>query len=143
MLNNLSEQVRDCLEHAEECARKAAAHPDGSPIRRDFLFLERNWRSLARSYQTGERLMAFLDDTERKATAPIIPFLLNQAFDPETVQAITNALVMTCEALGLSARDDAMTRLVAAKIIELAKRGIKSPTALHLAAMKEFKSDTQ
>ena len=24
MLNNLSEQIRECLQHAEECARKAA-----------------------------------------------------------------------------------------------------------------------
>jgi hypothetical protein len=45
---------------------------------------------------------------------------------------------MTCEALGLSDRDHAMTQLVAEKIIELAKRGLKNPTALHLAAIKEF-----
>ena len=51
---------------------------------------------------------------------------------------MANALVMTCEALGLSDRDDAMTQLVAEKIIELAKRGFKNPTALHLAAIKEF-----
>jgi hypothetical protein len=40
---------------------------------------------------------------------------------------------MTCEALGLSDRDDAME-----KIIEFAKRGLKNSTALHLAAIKEF-----
>ena len=45
---------------------------------------------------------------------------------------------MTCKALGLSDRDDAMTQLVAEKIIELAKRGLSNPTALHLAAIKEF-----
>ena len=71
-------------------------------------------------------------------SAPITPFLQGQAFDPETVQAMTNALAMTREALGLSDRDDAMTQLVAEKIIELAKRGLKTPTALHLAAIKEF-----
>jgi hypothetical protein len=27
MLNNLSEQIRNCLQHAEECARRAAAEP--------------------------------------------------------------------------------------------------------------------
>jgi len=31
-----------------------------------------------------------------------------------------------------------MTQLVAEKIIELAKRGLKTPTTLHLAAIKEF-----
>jgi len=40
--------------------------------------------------------------------------------------------------LGLSDRDDAITQLVAEKIIELAKRGLKTPTTLHLAAIKEF-----
>ena len=39
-------------------------------------------------------------------------------------------LVTTCEALGLSDADDAMTPLVAEKIIELAERGLKNPTAL-------------
>ena len=73
-------------------------------------------------------------------TAPtqIARLLRGQAFDPETVQAVTNALVMTFEALGLSNRDDAMTQLVAEKIIEFAKRGLKNPSALHLAAIKEF-----
>ena len=46
-------------------------------------------------------------------------------------------------ALGLSNRDDAMTKLVAEKIIELAQRGHKNPTALHLAAINELKSDPQ
>jgi len=50
---------------------------------------------------------------------------------------------MACEAPGLSNRDDAMTQLVAQKIIELAKRGLKNPTALHLAAIKELKLDPQ
>ena len=48
---------------------------------------------------------------------------------------------MTCEVLGLSHRDDATTQLVAEKIIELAKGGLKNSTALHLAAIKNFKAD--
>jgi hypothetical protein len=48
---------------------------------------------------------------------------------------------MTCEVLGLSNRDDATTQLVAEKIIELAKGGLKNPTALHLAAIKNFEAD--
>jgi hypothetical protein len=74
---------------------------------------------------------------------PITPFLKGQAFDPETVEAMGKAFVTTCEALGLSDRDDAMTQLVAEKIIELGQRGHKNPTALHLAAIKEFKSYPQ
>jgi len=138
MLNNLSDQIRECLEHAEDCARRAAEQPDGSPLKQDFLNLEKRWLDLSRSFQLGERLDDFTNETKRKASASITPFLQGQAFDPETVQAMANALVATCEALGLSDRDDAMTQLVAEKIIELAKRGLKNPRALHFAAIKEF-----
>ena len=72
---------------------------------------------------------------------PITPFLRNQAFDPETVEVMGKAFVTTCEVLGLTDRTDAMTKLVAQKIIELAQRGLKNPLALHVAAMQEFESD--
>ena len=71
---------------------------------------------------------------------PITPFLRGQAFDPETVEVMGKAFVLTREALGLSDRTDART-LVAEKIIKLAQRGFKNPLALHLAAMTEFESD--
>ena len=138
MLNNLSEQIRECLEHAEDCARKAAEHPDGSRLKQDFFNLEKRWLDLARSFQFDEQLTDFTREANRKASVPITPFLQDQAFDPETGQAVANALVMTCQALGLSNRDDAMTQLVAEKIIELAKRGLNDPIELHLAAIKEF-----
>lgn len=143
MLNKLSEQVRECLEHAEDCARRAAAQRHGSPIQQDFLNLEKNWRSLARSIQLGERLTDFTNVTERTAIEPIIPFLRGQAFDPETLEAMGKAFVTTCESLGLSECDTALTQLVAHNIVELAQRGLKTPTALHLSAIKEFKSDPQ
>jgi hypothetical protein len=38
----------------------------------------------------------------------------------------------------LSDRNDALTQLAAEQIIELAHRGYKNSTALHLAAMQEF-----
>ena len=131
------------LEHAEDCARKAAAQPDGSTLKQDFLYLAKNWRSLARSYQLGEQLTDFTKETKRQASAPITPFLRGQAFDPETIEAMGKAFVTTCEKLGFSERDDALTELVARNIIAFAQRGLKNPTALHLAAMKEFKSDPQ
>ena len=138
MLNNLSEQIRNCLQHAEDCACRAAAEPDGSTLKQDFLNLEKRWLDLARSFQLGEQLTEFTNEAKRNASARITPFLQDQAFDPETAQAVANALVTTCKALGLSDRDDAMTQLVAEKIIELAKRGLNDPTELHLAAIKEF-----
>ncbi len=64
MLNNLSEQIRDCLEHAEECARKAAAQPDPT-LKADFLDMEKRWRSLARSYEFSESLESFTSNTPK------------------------------------------------------------------------------
>jgi hypothetical protein len=143
MLNKLTEQIRECLEHAEECARKAAAQPDGSSLKEDFLKLEKNWRSLAQSIQLSDRLTDFTNTTKRSAGTPIIPFLSGQAFDPETVEAMGQAFLATCESLGLSDRNGAIAKLVAEKIIELAQRGIKKSTELHFVAMKDFWSDPQ
>ena len=66
MLNNLSEQVRDCLKHAEDCARQAAAQTDPR-LKEDFLDLERRWLHLARSYEFTEQLGDFSSETRRKA----------------------------------------------------------------------------
>ena len=73
---------------------------------------------------------------------PITPFLRGQAFDPELVNAMGAALSKTCDALGLTKRTDPTTTLVAEKIIELAERGLRSPTAIHRMAMTELKSDS-
>ena len=66
VLNNLSEQIRDCLQHAEECARRAAAQTDPA-LRDDFLRLEKRWLELARSMEFAERLTDFSDETRRNA----------------------------------------------------------------------------
>jgi hypothetical protein len=58
MLNNLSEQIRECLQHAEECARKAAAQSDAG-LRNDFLRLEKRWLDLSRSFEFDESLDTF------------------------------------------------------------------------------------
>ena len=55
---------------------------------------------------------------------PIRPYLAGQAFDPETIAKMSAALEEVCEALSLKMVDDAATRLVAEKIIELAQRGV-------------------
>jgi hypothetical protein len=58
MLQNLSKQVRDCMQRAEECAY--CARTEGDPaVARDFLEMERRWLRLARSYQFSEQLQSF------------------------------------------------------------------------------------
>lgn len=72
---------------------------------------------------------------------PITPFLKGQAFDPELVEAMGAAFSNTCDALGLIERADPITALVAEKIIELAERGLRNPTAIQFMAINELKSD--
>ncbi|MGB3744139.1 MAG: hypothetical protein WBD11_06360 [Xanthobacteraceae bacterium] len=64
MLNNLSGNIRECFQHAEDCARKAAAQTDPR-VKQDFLDLEQRWLSLARSYEFTERISDFSDETKR------------------------------------------------------------------------------
>ena len=64
VLNNLSEQIRECLQHAERCARQAAAQTN-SKLKEDFLEMEQRWLFLARSYELTERLVDFSDEAKR------------------------------------------------------------------------------
>jgi hypothetical protein len=64
VLNNLSGNIRECLQHAEDCARKAAAQIDPK-VKRDFLDLEQRWLSLARNYEFTERISDFSNETKR------------------------------------------------------------------------------
>ena len=62
MQNNLSEQIRDCYRHAQDCARKAAEQTDLN-LKQDFLVIERRWRSLAAQHLTDfsdEKTSGFL-----------------------------------------------------------------------------------
>ena len=58
MLQNVSEQVRTCLRHAEQCGYRAKIEPDPN-LARDYLDIERRWLNLARSYQFSESLEVF------------------------------------------------------------------------------------
>lgn len=71
---------------------------------------------------------------------PIRRFLDNRPFEPETIKEMSLALERVCEAMGLRPVDDALTRMVAQKIIELAQRGIKGADELQRLALREFKA---
>lgn len=68
-------------------------------------------------------------------------FLTNQAFDPEVIANMSRAFEGACQALQLNVVDDPATRHVAAKIIELAQRGICGQAALLQQALKEFTAE--
>lgn len=65
MLNNLSEQVRECHRHAEQCAWQASVHTD-SKLKDSYLEMERRWLTLARSYEFTQRLEDFSNETKRR-----------------------------------------------------------------------------
>lgn len=67
---------------------------------------------------------------------PIQKFLDGHAFDPEAIRSMSEALTGACRALGLVDRDDPATRLVAIKIIELARNGERDPARLQAAALR-------
>lgn len=70
VLDNVNKQIRECLEHAEECAQKAAELPNGSSFRQDFLQLERRWLELARSIEFGEQLGSFAKNSPKPNIKP-------------------------------------------------------------------------
>jgi hypothetical protein len=69
---------------------------------------------------------------------PIRPFLAGQAFDPETITKMSAAFESVCVVLGIKLVDDAATRLVAQKVIELAQRGVKDVKTLIAMTLEQF-----
>jgi hypothetical protein len=61
---------------------------------------------------------------------PVRPFLTGQAFDPDTVEAMSAAFTDVRATLGHAGRDDAMTQMVARHIIKLAQSGVRTKDAL-------------
>ena len=60
MLQNLSEQIRECLRRAEECKRLSKTALSASAIQ-SYLEMEQRWLALARSYESAERLSRFTE----------------------------------------------------------------------------------
>jgi enoyl-CoA hydratase/carnithine racemase len=65
MLQNLSEEIRECLRRAEECRRLYKTALSASVIQ-DYLEMEQRWLALARSYDFTERLSRFVEPFSRK-----------------------------------------------------------------------------
>ena len=62
-----------------------------------------------------------------------------QAFDLETIEAISRAYQAACHTLGLADRNDALNEIVAEHVINLAQSGLHKPIALYTQTVKEFK----
>jgi hypothetical protein len=71
---------------------------------------------------------------------PIRKFLEGQAFDPEAIDVMSQALIGVCNALGSRVADDAATRCIAARVIEAARDGERDPERLKNAALKSLRN---
>jgi hypothetical protein len=60
MLQNLSEEIRECLRRAEECRLLSKTAPSPAAIK-GYLDMEERWLTLARSYEFSERLSRFTE----------------------------------------------------------------------------------
>jgi len=69
----------------------------------------------------------------------IRPYTAGQIFDPELIEPMSLALQSVCETLRLTTSDAPSMRLVASKILELARRGIRDAPTLSTMTLKEFK----
>lgn len=72
----------------------------------------------------------------------IIPFLRDGVFEPKDIQAMSMAFEDVCKALGLNGESPAR-EVMAARIIDLARGGVRSPTVLrdrvlHEAGLVEY-----
>ena len=68
-----------------------------------------------------------------------IRVILDTAFTPEQVQILVVAFEDALKALGLVDREDAVTKLVAEKIIAVAKTGERDPQRLRDAVLAELR----
>jgi hypothetical protein len=67
----------------------------------------------------------------------------NQTLGPELLEAMSAAFVQACTALGLSDLTDPVIEIVAIHIIEAAKRGVRTKTALFQSAIEGLKTDAK
>ena len=60
MLQNLSEEIRECFRRADECRLLSKTALTASAIS-DYLEMEQRWLALAQSYEFAERLSNFTE----------------------------------------------------------------------------------
>jgi len=69
MLQNLSEEICECLHRAEECKRLSQTALTPSAIK-DYLEMEQRWLALARSYEFAQRLSRFTKAAQEAKKQP-------------------------------------------------------------------------
>jgi hypothetical protein len=73
----------------------------------------------------------------REFAMTIIQFIKNGAFEPDDIKAMSMALDDVCKTLHLTDGAKAAREVIAERIIELARRGERSPTLLRDRVLQE------
>ncbi len=68
----------------------------------------------------------------------IYPLFADQAFEPETLECMSEAYEAVCEALELNVKKDMITETVAERIIEYAQRGVRDKARLTEMTLQAF-----
>jgi hypothetical protein len=71
----------------------------------------------------------------------IVPFLKGAAFEPEEIQSMSLALEDVCKALKIDG-DESAREIIAVRIVELARRGVRGATGLRDRLLAEANSGT-
>jgi hypothetical protein len=71
----------------------------------------------------------------------IVPFLKGAAFEPEEIQSMSLALEDVCKGLKIDG-DESAREIIAIRIIELARRGVRGATGLRDRLLAEASSGT-
>jgi hypothetical protein len=74
---------------------------------------------------------------------PIRPYLQGQAFDPESIGVMSAAFENACRQLGILDRHDALSKIIARTVIDMAQRGFRDEESLTDAVMQEFAPPTR
>jgi PAS domain S-box-containing protein len=99
MLNNLSEQIRNCYGRAEEARQQADATTDPA-LKATFLEMERRWLMLARSYGFTESLGDFTNESRRWQEQSVDGAGVSSRFVPDAtlrLQEISTSLIQERE----------------------------------------------
>jgi len=72
----------------------------------------------------------------------VIPILRDAAFEPQDIAIMSLAVDEVCKPLGIPADRDGIREMVASRIIELVRRGERSPTRLRDRLLSEARGLT-
>jgi len=140
MLLQVSDQIRECLDHAAEAAERANAEADGER-KAAFLDMQRRWMRLVESFRLVEQVQRFIDDgkVHPKPALSVVEFLPRGVFDDDATRLMGEAFDSALTAVGQKFQAGAVHEVVARRIIAAARKGERDPDRLRNAAIAAVK----